>query len=158
MKALFSPRDVGSARYFVIPPFAEMKEYWIHYGGFAISPCDLPKGISWEGCEVVQDRLDYSQLRRWIPNCVNRHKGACHVGPYDLEHAMPELFVIDCKSRDIIKAPPDAEYGALSYLWGSPGRGDEAEKPQSRSMRDMAASLIVEDAMVVVLNLGMRYL
>ncbi|KAK4168078.1 heterokaryon incompatibility protein-domain-containing protein, partial [Cladorrhinum sp. PSN259] len=108
---------------------------------------------SWQGGPAVQNRIDHQQLKQWTSCCLESHAVFCDNAPY--KHTIPDLLVIDCKSRDIIRAPLDAEYVALSYLWGP---ASENDKVHTNSLREKQAPLTVEDAMLVVLKLGLQYL
>ncbi|KAF2140434.1 uncharacterized protein K452DRAFT_204313, partial [Aplosporella prunicola CBS 121167] len=68
------------------------------------------------------------------------------------------LIVIDCQSREIIKAPP-AKYVALSYIWGQQKpREKDVEEKEGRLYLTGPLGKTIEDAIIVTQRLNLRYL
>jgi hypothetical protein len=96
-------------------------------------------------------RVDWDVVKNWMSHCLTEHNPACRVTD---ESILSDFHVIDCKTRDIILAPPDCAFAALSYVWG-----DCKQPPlSSRGRLPSPAALVVEDAVVATLAIGFRYL
>ncbi|KAF2998487.1 hypothetical protein E8E13_003053 [Curvularia kusanoi] len=71
--------------------------------------------------------------------------------------------MIDCKTLEIVTAPPNCNYFALSYVWGNASNTAPSDSSISsvpagtRSLLSIAAP-VVRDAIEVVRSLGWRYL
>jgi hypothetical protein len=87
--------------------------------------------------------IDFTTLRAWEQHCKIEHFEACHptrIGP------IPGFKVLDCRSRQIIKAPLACCYVALSYVWGETQLGNTG------------FPLTIVDTVEVTLKLGYEYL
>ena len=103
---------------------------------------------------VNPDKVDYSLVRSWMLDCERSHGGAC--AP-DKSIPLPGLKVIDCQTRNIIPAPKNCPYIALSYVWGK--KDDEQENVQhdgQLALSDLAP--VISDAIAATNELGYRYL
>lgn len=86
--------------------------------------------------------------------CLDDHTECC--GNQDVED-VPGLRVIDCNTRKIDPVVPGTRYVALSYVWGNCGTSaDGSEAPLTEMPGTMERT--IEDALVVVLSMGYRYL
>ncbi|KAM7210699.1 Heterokaryon incompatibility protein (HET) domain containing protein, partial [Rhypophila decipiens] len=108
-----------------------------------------------EGSHVDPRRMDYGRLKGWLQDCDGFHADSCKPRARISNLRVP-LQCIDCFTRAIVEIRPDARYFALSYVWGVPPskivkKGDPGCLPRN-------ASRVIEDAMVVVRELGERYL
>jgi hypothetical protein len=90
-------------------------------------------------------------LKHSIAVCQRRHSDYC--SPKN-PNILRNLKVLDCETREIICAPADCPYIALSYVWGSKTTGS-----------NVAAALVPEnlpqtiaDSCFIVRSLGYRYL
>lgn len=97
--------------------------------------------------------LDYGILKDWINFCCENHQNTC--GEEDGDPLpVPGFRLIECSTKKIIPAPAGVEFVALSYVWGiapiPPGTSNN-EIPDS-------ASSVIQDAMIVTINIGYRYL
>jgi hypothetical protein len=96
-------------------------------------------------------RVDWDVAREWISHCISEHNTDCRIADCLM---LSDFRVIDCKTRDIILAPPNCAFAALSYVWG-----DCKQPPLSFWGRlPSPATLVVEDAVVATLAIGFRYL
>jgi hypothetical protein len=75
--------------------------------------------------------------------------------PYEELQPIPHMEVVDCETREVIKAPKDCKYLALSYVWGQP---TSSRTVNEELVKDNQIPNIMNDAMQVVLCLGFRYL
>jgi hypothetical protein len=68
--------------------------------------------------------------------------------------------VIDCKTGDIVKAPTDCKYVALSYVWGAPEpTGVQISIDEPRNIFTAGnCPAVIRDASVVTLSLNLQYL
>jgi hypothetical protein len=67
---------------------------------------------------------------------------------------LSDFHVIDCETREIILAPPNCAFAALSYVWGN----HKQPPPSSLGSLPSPAALVVEDAVAATLAIGLRYL
>lgn len=105
---------------------------------------------------LLPDRINYTLLRNWYDLCVQHHPKKCVV---DITGRPHTLKVIDCQTKQIVEAPPDCSYIALSYVWGQ-GQSLIVTGPEQQSSilsADTAPSVIT-DAMTVTVELGWQYL
>ena len=68
------------------------------------------------------------------------------------------LRVIDCQTRTIIRAPPECQYVALSYVWGSSTTSTANIETRNNPPTIQNAPKVINDTIDVTLNLGIRYL
>ncbi|RYP92705.1 hypothetical protein DL770_001218 [Monosporascus sp. CRB-9-2] len=101
---------------------------------------------------TYQEKVDLEDVRKWLKICKEHHRGRCSI---KAEPWFVGFKVIDCCTMGIVKAPEGCEYVALSYLWGSSAY--DAQDSLS-SLRGESAPLTIRDAVVVVKELGFRYL
>jgi hypothetical protein len=59
--------------------------------------------------------------------------------------------MIDIPARCIVQCPPNGEYVALSYVWGS-------VVPEKNALENRRLPQTIEDAITVTQELGIRYL
>jgi hypothetical protein len=96
---------------------------------------------------IDPDHIDYPRIKSWISLCKEHHMGKCtptHRTDF------PGFRVIDCVTQKIVPYPNQAEYVALSYVWG----------PASQ-LRDEGVSnppRVIADAITATKGLGYRYL
>jgi len=92
----------------------------------------------------------YDRIRNYISKCQSSH-GAKGWPSCQTDDDMPLLVplkVLDCQTRNIIKAPSNCPYLSLSYVWGS----------NTSSFHGLKYPATIEDAITVTLRLGYRYL
>lgn len=97
---------------------------------------------------IAQTSVDYNNLKHLIKICEGEHKESCAAGtgPNVLG-----LEVINTKTQEVIKAPDDCEYLALSYVWGKGEVGSFFHDIQN-------APPVVKDAISVTNTMGYSYL
>lgn len=108
-----------------------------------VDPQHEGQSISIGPRRIRTDRIDYAMIKSWISFCEGKHKRLCNPS---IAEIVEKLRVIDVDTLDIIGAPENCEYVALSYVWGAhvtpPGRFPK----------------VVEDSFVVTKKLGYKYL
>lgn len=119
--------------------------------------CILPAASSHRegtiiGRKIDPDKIDYGVISGWLSFCKERHTQLCHRRG---DNRIRNLRVIDCVTRKLVPLPSEeAEFVTLSYVWGvctALGNGDNSELPVS-------VPKVMEDAMVVTVKLGFRFL
>jgi hypothetical protein len=107
---------------------------------------------------------DWSMIRQWVDGCMQRHESGCN-NPLQLSEleVLPELEVIDCKTRKLALWDRKAEFAALSYVWGSETEqnptGDSPKPHQSRHiLPDPFPEKVIEDALACTSKLKIPYL
>jgi hypothetical protein len=100
--------------------------------------------------EPATDAVNFSLVEGWLTECNSLHK-ACKPTPRALVKA---LRVIDCENRQVVEAPPECSFVALSYVWG--------RLPQSSHILDLLAidclPRTIRDSIEVTIKLGYRFL
>ena len=103
------------------------------------------------------DAVDYEVIKQWLTFCETEHFNCIDTPSFPLSDTIPGLYLIDCHNRKIVPAVGlgKPRYVTLSYVWGTSGatsmttptlpEGDQLPK-------------IINDAMIVTLNLGYKYL
>ncbi|KAK8063170.1 hypothetical protein PG996_007822 [Apiospora saccharicola] len=90
---------------------------------------------------ILPDKIDMQYISSIISTCSANHDD-CRIYGTQVEG----LSVIDCMTSNIILAPPDCQYLALSYVWGATG-----EKKDTFPK-------VVQDSITVAKELGYKYL
>ncbi|EAA29225.1 HET-domain-containing protein [Neurospora crassa] len=133
------------------PWVSELHRTWseTHY----ILPCQDHGGED----EGGSDTVNYEVIKQWLSFCEMEHSTCIDAPSFPLSDTIPGLCLIDCRSRKIVPAIGlgKPRYVTLSYVWGTSGatsmttptlpEGDQLPK-------------IVNDAMIVTLKLGYKYL
>lgn len=109
----------------------------------AISSPDLRWPIS---AEII----DFAEFRDHLRQCEEKHI-QCQKAS---DGHVADLAVIDCQTRQIIPAPPDCEYVALSYVLGASG---SISIPQ-KSILQPHLDATIEDALIATRQLGFKYI
>ncbi|PSN65217.1 HET-domain-containing protein, partial [Corynespora cassiicola Philippines] len=143
--------------------FSDLKNPHQHYAStFGSVGYILPVAYSsrapWlTGRPVDPHRINLPLVQTWLQHCKKKH--SC-----TMRYSRPSnLRMIDCKTLDIVAAPPNCNYFALSYVWGAPSAispaatQDPMVGPGAREVLRRAAP-VVRDAIAVVQSLGWRYL
>ncbi|KJA18230.1 hypothetical protein HYPSUDRAFT_205488 [Hypholoma sublateritium FD-334 SS-4] len=123
---------------------------------------------------VIKDQIDFNLVRNWISICNERHKNCAGVhralDPVKFTDVVDEIRsfrVIDVVDKCITLAPRSCQYAALSYVWGqaqpfwsSRSNIVQLEKPGALVLPENhdKIPLTIRDAILVVKELGMRYL
>lgn len=97
--------------------------------------------------------VNFQLLKGWIALCKRLHPTKCMI---DKKIQFSRLKVIDCRTRSVIKAPPNCEYAALSYVWGP-----RHEMSNQHTGNDRLPSVVpgtIDDAISLVQHLGWNYL
>jgi Heterokaryon incompatibility protein (HET) len=103
---------------------------------------------------IIKPQVDLSLPKEWLQFCQREHGASCtsHIKqPRDMK-------LIDCKSRifKVVPAPNNAQYAALSYVWGDIVNSQSDETIGGR--HNQSISRTVQDAMIATKGLGLRYL
>ena len=108
----------------------------------------------------IPSRLDLELVKRWIEKC-DKHEGCSSDGA--LFNKPPnDMMVLDVQSLNVIDAPIDCRYLALSYVWGA------FDMPEIHWLKDggtVKASICfeelpktIQDAITLVQGLNERFL
>lgn len=114
--------------------------------------------------------INYPLLRAWCEHCDLKHSTCASTTETkhrsDKQRVGPAVRCIDCHTRKIVEIAASDRFFALSYVWGeqlSPGSGCTLGARETASIRGArqlpnVIPKVIEDAMIVVANLGERYL
>ena len=123
------------------------------------STTESPSGL--EIRRLLPDRIDYDLLQGWYQFCAQHHRKTCVINSKNYPE---KLKVIDCRTKEIVAAPPSCSYVALSYVWGQQ-QSTTLSAPNSpcRSIEPSILSpdttpTVIRDAMTVTLKFGWQYL
>ena len=100
----------------------------------------------------ISERLPWELPLEWLEYCSTHHGTPCnsYTGP-----RVANLRVIDCHNREILLLPISLPpYVTLSYLWGN----NQDDDQRSYDRLPFRAPDTVEDAILVTLRLGYKYL
>jgi hypothetical protein len=97
------------------------------------------------------DSVNYSHFQALASQCT-RHGECCRDTSVSAINKSPILKLIDCEQRKLVIASGNEAYVTLSYVWGA--------EPMSDFSTERLHSLpqTIEDAIVVTLAMGYRYL
>ena len=108
------------------------------------------------GRPVYSTRINLPLVQEWLQHCRKKHSCA-------MRFSRPlQLRMIDCRTLEIVTAPPNCNYFALSYVWGGissttlPDNTATLAPEPSNDLR--TAAPVIRDAIEVVQSLGWRYL
>lgn len=93
---------------------------------------------------ILPSAIDVEYLKGIVQNCVASHEG-CQASQ---KKQAEGLRVIDCETQEVVEAPPDCQYFALSYVWGAPAASGDAK----------GRSKVVQDSITVTREFGCKYL
>ena len=99
--------------------------------------------------DLRMDKVDWEVVKQWLACCDSEHTGRCGSAT---SISLPGFLVINCLTRQIVKAPENCKYAALSYVWGS------ETVPNVRSEIPTPAPPLIEDAMICTRAIGLQYL
>ncbi|KAH7176206.1 heterokaryon incompatibility protein-domain-containing protein [Dactylonectria macrodidyma] len=137
-----------------------IKEEIIHEGIIMFAP--RQDSITSEISLLNPARIDYRQLQSSMAHCKETHR-ICR-RRVDCDYDLPYIKLIDCTDCRIVRGDPGMVYLALSYVWGQATKpqqtGNSTTKKQQPDTKFSFESvpLTVRDAILVVRNLGMKYL
>ncbi|KAH7347977.1 heterokaryon incompatibility protein-domain-containing protein [Pyrenochaeta sp. MPI-SDFR-AT-0127] len=109
----------------------------------------LPKVVQ----KLNPERVDIGVVKQWMQSCYQT--------PYyhlkcksESRSTLQAFRVIDCTTRQIIPAPTNCAFNALSYVWG------EVHEPAHMEEFKLPPKLprTVEDSIALTMKLGMQYL
>jgi len=104
---------------------------------------------------ISRASFDINLIRSPINFCQAHHGQLC----CSKDKEIPEYFrVIDCTTREIIKAPVSCEYVALSYVWGPCTPEHPVYIAQKGVQMLPNCPKVIEDSVKVTLQLHRRYL
>jgi hypothetical protein len=93
-------------------------------------------------------KVDFELIRSCVEGCERAH---IELGAGQSSHSAG-LRVIDCHEMVIIESPPNCQYIALSYVWGT------SAVPDMGIFQPNTLPQVVIDAIACTLELGYRYL
>lgn len=93
--------------------------------------------------------VSFSRVKDHFNTCVDQHAD-CSLPRGD--HVIPNLRVINCATREVVNAPANCEYVALSYVWGSV----QSDNDDLTSMRILPR--VIEQSLIVASELGFKFL
>jgi hypothetical protein len=101
---------------------------------------------------IKPDSIDYNIVRQWLWRCTTER---CSDTSDSSKTCVPmrgeNVFgfkLIDCRTREVVVAPEDCSYVALSYVWGQNQAGWQGD----------GFPPTIDDSIVVTLELGFKYL
>lgn len=119
---------------------------------------------AWLSRETNPYQADVGAVKHCLSLCETRHPQCRLTKPSLLAHSK----LIDCRTRHVVKASPEYEYVALSYVWGTAGPTDFWDNPNFRAEGFWAAEYslplpkrlprVIRDAITFVRSIGQRYL
>lgn len=103
--------------------------------------------------KILPSLIDYDKLKSLVIQCKEKHQESCNPpqAKASVLYKVSNLKLISTETRQVVEAPSQCEYLALSYVWGK----QEAENPD----HDLSnAPRVVRDAILVAKSMGYSYL
>jgi hypothetical protein len=101
---------------------------------------------------IKPNSIGYTIIRKWLWRCAT---GRCSDTSEPSKTCVPMrgenvlgFKLIDCRTREVVIAPDECSYVALSYVWGQNQAGWQGD----------GFPPTIDDSIVVTLELGFRYL
>ena len=121
-----------------------------------ICPVDNTEGGNTFHARVLEPFVNMSLVKGWLGFCEEFHSSTC--GKAVSSDEVHSLHLIECSSRIVVDVSGPTRYIALSYVWG----GSKCQSAvilgdSARTLPSKIASTI-EDAIVLTLALGVKYL
>ncbi|KAI8711934.1 HET domain-containing protein [Fusarium sp. LHS14.1] len=106
--------------------------------------------------EIDTASVDFATIRNWLLHCQTHHSESCVPLDQSLLQEITSLKLIDCQTRQVVEAPRDPIYVALSYVWGKSHAAEATVLNESSLPEDVPRT--IEDAIQAVLRLDLKYL
>lgn len=90
-------------------------------------------------------------IRDWLHYCTKFHSKCSDI----TGNPVPNMMLVDCQTRQIVMAAPNASYAALSYVWGT-CHSSHCGEPLDNLPEKLPST--IADAIKVTLALNLRYL
>ena len=116
---------------------------------------------------LVDDAIDVKLVASWIDRCKAQHGEQCARRSVDIRQFLPatleHLLVIDVEALCLRKLPRDAQYAALSYVWGRSADVVTSRKTNIANFCEQNGLAVelprtIQDAIDVTKALGLKYL
>jgi hypothetical protein len=104
---------------------------------------------------ILGPNADFSQVKEWLNFCASHHS-PCQ----NRETQVAGLKLIDCETYDVVPAPENTTYVALSYVWGTAASNHEKPLTEHGGVQilDPRITKIIRDAVVATRALRYNYL
>jgi hypothetical protein len=105
---------------------------------------------------ICLESYDIGFAKRCLARCLNNHYDLCNSRNIE---AIPFFRLINCQSRKVVTAPPDAHYATLSYVWGTPASTGLIPSTETNHWPDLQdCPKVISDSLEVTLDLDLKYL
>jgi hypothetical protein len=106
--------------------------------------------------KLLGPTADLENAKQWIDYCISRHGKKC----LKLDGEITGMRLLDCETFNVVSAPQNPSYVALSYVWGQPPFycDPPLDNPNGSGSLDPNITRTIRDAAVAVKALGYRYL
>jgi hypothetical protein len=112
---------------------------------------DLPSGMDQWFNSLMFGDMPLEVLKHSIATCQHEHGDECSPKSTTI---LQNLKVFDCETCEVVSAPADCRYVALSYVWGPTMTNPSIKAPLTPG--DLPRT--VADSCIVVQSLGYKYL
>jgi hypothetical protein len=112
---------------------------------------DLPSGVDQWPKSLMLGEMPLEVLKHSIVTCQREHGNECSPKSTTI---LQNLKVFDCETCDVVSAPADCRYVALSYVWGPTMTNPGIKAP----LTPAELPRTVADSCTVVKSLGYKYL
>ena len=148
---VYGNRELG---YSYRPHKRDIVRYAQAYGW--ICPVDSTEGGNTFHARILESYVNMSLVKGWLAFCEEFHSSTCGKAIYSDE--VHSVHMIECNSRMVVDVIGPTRYTALSYVWGeSECQSTVVLGGSARALPSKTASTI-EDAIVLTLALGVKYL
>lgn len=98
--------------------------------------------------KIAPSSIDYNKLKDIVNICEEEHQNCCAA---ESHLNVLGLKVINTKTQEVVKAPDQCKYLALSYVWGKQTNDDSVQDKED-------SPAVIKDAISVTNSLGYSYL
>lgn len=104
------------------------------------------------GRRIDRFQVDYNLLHGWLDHCRSNHTRCV------AKTRQHNFFkVINCRTRQVVEAPPRCTYFALSYVWGKSSLNEAVgQLHDGRPLPELPKT--VEDAIALTSSMGIKFL
>jgi hypothetical protein len=116
---------------------------------------------------IQPESVDIEFARRCLTRCQENHGEVCNAIDATITRYKPSIYLLDLRNRCLVSSTVDADYAALSYVWGSDignfecNRGNLGQLLKPGSINDaefFKVPALMKSAIELTKRLGKQYL
>ncbi|KAL2106068.1 hypothetical protein VUR80DRAFT_7333 [Thermomyces stellatus] len=144
-------------------PVGEIMDFRAYARRGGDADCETWPPLNSSNIDPVPPFIDWKRVRGWLSRCCAEH-GDCK--PARLATPPSAFRVIDVETRQLVRAGPECQFVALSYVWGANPDPSKLQATMSNverleergALKPSEIPAAIDEAMRVCRELGERYL